>query len=78
MSVEQFLGPAGMIETSENHRRHFRGPQQETMERSPRNITIDSVAAFVQRIRGLVSRGSTGLADQSGCLLPMLSEESYQ
>jgi len=49
--VEQFFGPGGMIETSENHWRHFRGPQQETMEKSPRNITIDSVAAFVQRIR---------------------------
>lgn len=26
--------------------------------------------------RTLVSRGSTGVADQSGCLLPMLSEET--
>ena len=49
--VEQFFGPAGMIETSENHWRHFRGRQQETIENSPRNITIDSVAAFVQRIQ---------------------------
>jgi myo-inositol 2-dehydrogenase/D-chiro-inositol 1-dehydrogenase len=49
--VEQFFGPAGMIETSENHWRHFRGPRQETTEKSPRNITIDSVAAFVERIR---------------------------
>ncbi|HEU0119727.1 MAG TPA: Gfo/Idh/MocA family oxidoreductase [Bryobacteraceae bacterium] len=49
--VEQFFGPKGTIETSENHWRHFRGPKDETVERSPRNITIDSVAAFVQRIR---------------------------
>jgi myo-inositol 2-dehydrogenase/D-chiro-inositol 1-dehydrogenase len=49
--VEQFFGPSGMIETSENHWRHYRGPQQETMEKSPRNITIDSVAAFVKRIQ---------------------------
>jgi myo-inositol 2-dehydrogenase/D-chiro-inositol 1-dehydrogenase len=49
--VEQFFGPKGMIETSENHWRHFRGPQQETIEKSPRNITIDSVAAFVKRIQ---------------------------
>jgi myo-inositol 2-dehydrogenase / D-chiro-inositol 1-dehydrogenase len=49
--VEQFFGPAGMIETSENHWRHFRGPQQETVGKSPRNITIDSVAAFVKRIQ---------------------------
>jgi myo-inositol 2-dehydrogenase / D-chiro-inositol 1-dehydrogenase len=49
--VEQFFGPRGMIETSENHFRHFRGSEPETTERSPRNITIDSVAAFVDRIR---------------------------
>lgn len=49
--VEQFFGPKGMIETSENHWRHFRGPKDETSERSPRNITIDSVAAFVQHIQ---------------------------
>ncbi len=49
--VEQFFGPKGTIETSENHWRHFRGPRDETFEKSPRNITIDSVAAFVQRIQ---------------------------
>ena len=49
--VEQFFGQSGVIETSENHWRHFRGPGQETIEKSPRNIVIDSVAAFVQRIQ---------------------------
>jgi len=49
--VEQFFGLKGTIETSENHWRHFRGPKDETVEKSPRNITIDSVAAFVQRIQ---------------------------
>lgn len=49
--VEQFFGPKGTIETSEHHWRHFRGPKDETFEKSPRNITIDSVAAFVQRIQ---------------------------
>ncbi len=49
--VEQFFGPKGTIETSENHWRHFRGPRDETFEKSPRNITTDSVAAFVQRIQ---------------------------
>ena len=49
--AEQFFGQSGVIETSENHWRHFRGPGQETMEKSPRNNTIDSVAAFVQRIK---------------------------
>lgn len=48
--IEQFFGASGMIETSENHWRHFRGPRQETSEKSPRSITIDSVSAFVQRI----------------------------
>ncbi len=48
--VEQFFGERGMIETSENHWRHVRGRGQETTEKSPRNITIDSVADFVSRI----------------------------
>ena len=48
--VEQFFGEKGMIETSENHWRHYRGPGQDTTEKSPRNITIDSVADFISRI----------------------------
>ena len=48
--VEQFFGEKGVIETSENHWRHFQGRGQETVEKSPRNITIDSVADFVGRI----------------------------
>ncbi|MBK5294786.1 MAG: Gfo/Idh/MocA family oxidoreductase [Acidobacteriia bacterium] len=48
--TEQFFGEKGMIETSENHWRHYSGPNQITMEKSPRNITIDSVAEFVSRI----------------------------
>ena len=47
---EQFFGETGVIETSENHWRHFRGPGQETIEKSPRNITIDSVSEFVRHI----------------------------
>ncbi|MEX2262228.1 MAG: Gfo/Idh/MocA family oxidoreductase [Bryobacteraceae bacterium] len=47
---EQFFGEKGMIETSENHWRHYRGRGQETAEKSPRNISIDSVAEFVNRI----------------------------
>ena len=50
--VEQFFGQTGMIETSENHFRHYRGPNlPETFEKTPRNLTIDSVAAFVQRVK---------------------------
>jgi predicted dehydrogenase len=48
--VEQFFGEKGVIETSENHWRHFRGRGQETVEKSPRNISIDSMADFVSRI----------------------------
>lgn len=48
--TEQFFGSNGMIETSENHWRHFRAGGQETIERSPRNISIDAVAEFVARV----------------------------
>jgi predicted dehydrogenase len=48
--VEQFFGPKGMIETSENHWRHFRARGDETFEKSPRNISIDAVSDFVSRI----------------------------
>jgi hypothetical protein len=39
-----------MIETSENHWRHYRGPGQDTTEKSPRNISIDSVSDFISRV----------------------------
>jgi predicted dehydrogenase len=48
--VEQFYGELGMVETSENHWRHFQGGQKDVTEKSPRNITIDSVSEFVARI----------------------------
>jgi predicted dehydrogenase len=48
--VEQFFGDTGVVETSENHWRHFRRPGQETFEKSPRNISIDSVADFISRV----------------------------
>ena len=47
---EQFFGEKGMIETSENFLRHFKGAGNETVEKTPRNITIDSVTEFVRRI----------------------------
>ncbi|MBM3783485.1 MAG: Gfo/Idh/MocA family oxidoreductase [Acidobacteria bacterium] len=49
--VEQFFGSKGVIETSENHWRHFGVPGAEVFEKSPRNNTIDSAVAFVERIR---------------------------
>jgi myo-inositol 2-dehydrogenase/D-chiro-inositol 1-dehydrogenase len=48
--VEQFFGEKGMVETSENHWRHYRGPGEDTTEKSPRNISIDSMADFVSRV----------------------------
>ena len=48
--MEQFFGEKGVIETSENHWRHFAGPGKDTTEKSPRNITIDSVSEFVSRV----------------------------
>ena len=48
--TEQFFGEAAMVETSENFWRHFRTPQDDVTEKSPRNITIDSMEAFFQRI----------------------------
>ena len=47
---EQFFGEKGMIETSENFLRHFKGPGDETVEKTPRNLTIDAVTEFVKRI----------------------------
>jgi myo-inositol 2-dehydrogenase / D-chiro-inositol 1-dehydrogenase len=48
--TEQFFGEKGMIETSENHWRHYRGPTDDTTEKSPRNISIDSMTDFISRI----------------------------
>lgn len=48
--TEQFFGAKGMVETSENFWRHYKNRDDDVTEKSPRNITIDSVAAFVQRI----------------------------
>jgi hypothetical protein len=38
----------------------------------------DRKVAESQRLERWCPKGSTGLADQSGGLLPMLSEENYQ
>ena len=48
--VEQFFGEKGMVETSENYWRHYRGPGEDTTEKSPRNISIDSMADFISRV----------------------------
>lgn len=48
--TEQFFGESGMVETSENFWRHFQSGKQDVTEKSPHNITIDSVSEFVKRI----------------------------
>lgn len=48
--TEQFFGESGMVETSENFWRHFQSGKQDITEKSPHNITIDSVTEFVKRI----------------------------
>jgi myo-inositol 2-dehydrogenase / D-chiro-inositol 1-dehydrogenase len=48
--TEQFFGESAMVETSENFWRHFKSPKDDVTEKSPRNITIDSMEAFFNRI----------------------------
>ena len=47
---EQFFGTNGMIETSELHWRHYRARGEETIVKSKRSNTLDSMEAFVRRI----------------------------
>lgn len=47
---EQFHGATGVIETSENYWKHYRGPNDAVTEKAPRNPSVDSVAAFVRSI----------------------------
>ena len=47
---EQFFGTDGMIETSELGWRHFRQRGDESVEKSTRSTTLDSMEAFVKRI----------------------------
>ena len=48
--VEQFFGETGMIETSENHWRHFGSGNKDVTEKAPREITVDAVTEFVSRV----------------------------
>jgi predicted dehydrogenase len=47
---EQFFGTNGMLETSELHWRHYKGRDDDKLEKSTRSTTTDSMAAFVKRI----------------------------
>jgi predicted dehydrogenase len=48
--TEQFFGESGMVETSEEFWRYFQSRQRDTTEKSPGNITVDSLTEFVKRI----------------------------
>jgi myo-inositol 2-dehydrogenase/D-chiro-inositol 1-dehydrogenase len=47
---EEYFGAEGWLETSENGWRYQRSATDTAGERSPRNISIDSIAAFVKRV----------------------------
>jgi len=48
---EQFFGASGVIETHREYWTHYRGANDTVTEREPREITIDAVEEFVQRIQ---------------------------
>jgi len=48
---ESFYGSKGTIETAREFWRHERGKNDIVEEREPRDITIDALAEFVQRVR---------------------------
>ncbi|MGD0778699.1 MAG: Gfo/Idh/MocA family oxidoreductase [Candidatus Solibacter sp.] len=56
---EQFFGANSVIETAREYWTHYRGKGDVVTEKSPREITIDSLADFVQRI-------AEGRPDNSG------------
>ncbi len=47
---EQFFGTNGMLETSELHWRHYKNRKEDTIEKSVRSTTLDSMQAFIERI----------------------------
>lgn len=48
---EQFFGERGVIETHRQYWRHYRGAGDIVTEKEPREITIDALQEFIQRIR---------------------------
>jgi len=48
---EQFFGSNGVIETAREYWTHYRGKNDAVTKKSPREITIDSLEAFVKRIK---------------------------
>jgi len=49
---EQFHGPLGTLETSENYWKVMRGLKVEQEERATQDPALDSVAAFIRRVAG--------------------------
>ncbi len=48
---EQFFGSDSVIETAREYWTHYRGRNDTVTEKSPREITIDSLQAFIKRIQ---------------------------
>ncbi len=48
--MEQFFGTTGAIETCENYWTHYRSEGPPATEKSPRDISIDSVESFLDRV----------------------------
>lgn len=48
---EQFYGPKGVIETAREYWTHYRGRNDAVTEKSPREITIDSLETFIRNIQ---------------------------
>jgi myo-inositol 2-dehydrogenase/D-chiro-inositol 1-dehydrogenase len=48
---EQFFGAEGVIETAREYWTHYDGRNHDVTEKSPRDITVDAIEAFIQRIR---------------------------
>jgi predicted dehydrogenase len=47
---EQFFGAKSVIETAREYWTHYRGKEDTATEKSPREITIDSLEAFAKRV----------------------------
>ena len=49
---EQFFCDKGVIETAREYWTHYRGKSEAVTEKSPREITIDSLETFIRNIKG--------------------------
>ena len=55
---EQFFCAKGVIETAREYWTHYRGKNEAVTEKSPREITIDSLETFIRNIKGGTPRNT--------------------